>query len=307
MILAVLLWSLVPVIFSLSGAEGFSSSVVFVLVFNFFGALLCLLGLLTVGDKWEVFSALWRFLRKRKRNLILLFLDGFFIVLSNLFFVWALSRGNEVFVLFVSEIWPVFVFLSLGVFISGFHGFSVKNIFPVSLTVLGLLVLVGGDWSEGAWNFDWVSLLLAFISALGQAGTVVVHQKVLSSFDVMGQSLSKNVILQFSRQVSAVMVSILVLIVGWFLGFRFFDNLEVNAGHVFVVSLVSGFLIVVSAVLHSRSLQLNADSSSVILWFLAPVFSGILLVAFVGSIVTLPLILGGAFILLGNLWLRMQH
>lgn len=49
MFFAVLLWSFVPVVFSLSGVDGFSSSLVFVLLFNFFGALLCFVGWLLCG------------------------------------------------------------------------------------------------------------------------------------------------------------------------------------------------------------------------------------------------------------------
>lgn len=306
MIGAVVAWSFLPVIFALGNLRELLSSVFFVAVANFAGAIFAGLMYFFLRRKLQdsLFERAREYVRGRPSRYALFLADGFFIAVSNVLFVWALSRDEKMLVTLVVESWPILSAFALAGLLGRFRGIRFTEVLIASIAVVGFYFLVGADNGFGFRDFDPVALTLALIAAITQAGTVVVHQKLLSDFRPEETSLARNMMLQTLRMVGASVFSLFMLGGAWIAGYRSpAPAVESDSLQILGLALTGGFLMVLSAILYARSLQTTDRPFKTLLWFLTPILSVVLLAILTEAELSRQIALGAALIIAANILL----
>lgn len=306
MLLSVLAWSLVPVIFAVSGASSLLNSLLFVGVLNLIGAVAAALAYLWSSrrSRLRLVRPLVRQARQHPRIAVLMLLDGGLIVLSNAAFVWALGLQEDLLVTLIVESWPVLAALALIRHVGRFKRFTKTEAIVGFVAVIGLYLLVSSGSGLGFREFDVAAVAGAVVAAAAMAGTVVVNQKLLQEFQPGDINLSKTILLQTSRMVWATLISVVLLLATGVLGAQvgvqgdlaLSPNLMLLAG-------AGGLLIVGSALLYSRAMQLTDRPFKTLLWFLAPLISITLLSFVTQSPLTKEIVVGGTLVVAANVLL----
>lgn len=307
MLLAVLSWGILPVVFVVAGAESPSDSLAFVTVLNLVGSATAFMLYLFVKrtSNQANIRSLMSFAKSHPSRLAMLLGDGSLIAVSNALFVWALSRNEDVLVTLVVESWPLLAAFLLTRHIARFQRLGKSQVLVALVAVVGLYLLVSSEQGPGFRQLDGFALLAATLAGLTQAGTVVIHQRLLGDFEPKSDAIKKNFLLQTTRMLVAAVVSILLLVlVALSGGDRQFKGID--SGSILEQAALAGLggaLIVLSALFYARSLQLTDRPLKTLLWFLTPLVSVALLALVTSSTLSTRMLLGATLIVTANILL----
>lgn len=307
MSLAVLLWSLYPLVAALGMQEMNNWAIVlFILVFATFGSFLVSFATLLSTKKIGHFIEIQK--QMPLNGYIVMLISGVSGFLIHVFFIWALDMAHKGAVSLIVEAWPVIAIIITPFFMKKkWKVLSLKEFLVSLLALFGVAIIVLSDDSislnfmerDFAKEFDYKALIgyiMAFAGAYLAAFMIVLQATLSEYYQGIKNDFAATIVNQtLSRGISLICAVIAYYIVG--------EELDIANINWIPVFFIGFFIMSLGTTLHIYTLLKSERVTIHILYYFVPVFAVIWLWLAGETDIHSGLIIGGSIITLSNIYL----